>query len=365
MKRIALYICVLLLVLSLTACAEPDAPGPETAAGTSGTAAAPTTAPDESPAPESTDPAEPTAPVTVVPDTTEEESTPPVTTEDESTAPETTEDDGFRDVTLLEDDLCRMTMYAVYRVANGEGENWVIWFELENRTDKYLYYDITEVCCFDCMLSAGMSELAEPGQTRAAELILESSELVPAGIAEVDELNFILSVYERPDPEAYYTEDYILLSAQKLSVCPTDKAPEDVTPPALPAGEDALQVIDAEACGYQILRAGPDGYDGYELLLYAENRSAEPLGFSLYEVCVNGIPVASFSYGDMTVLPERHAFLLMELNSGTLSRIGVSAEEITEFSAVLWVTDDAGEPLVQEPFVWAPVQEAPEAEGGQ
>jgi len=168
MKKITCAIMALLMVLSMAACAASDA-GQETAKPTEGTAAT-------KPSTGSTTPA--TKPTT------------------ESTSAPTEATKEFEKQVLVDNDRITVTVTGVKMDPIW---GYTLQVFLENKTDKNLMFSLADVSVNGFMVDPLWAESVAPGKMSNTEIHFSEKSFKDNGIETVEELEFVLRVYNEKD----------------------------------------------------------------------------------------------------------------------------------------------------------------------
>ena len=354
------YSLALLLALLLTAClaggcgskpAETDTvPSVKTAEETGSAAEKTTEAPDsestaaaaESEAPEVTTEAgtalpettaEAASPAETIPEeTTQAPETPEETVPEESTPKETKEESPAesgeeaeeKDLFTFEKEEFRFAISGMEKEETWLGERYVLRYRFENLSDKTLRLYGENMNVNGYMVGNSIFEDAGPGETLEEDLRFYAEELKAFGAEAPDQLSFRLRVR---DAEDYLAEP---VTDETVTLFPTGKKAEDITPAARPEAEGEIAVLDEEDFAFVILDRGEDSWYGKEYRVYLENNTDRTLYFTWDSVGVNGWNADP--YWGFTVAAHARALDAVSFSKEELAENGLTSLDEIRFT---------------------------------
>lgn len=217
----------------------------------------------------------------------------------------------------------------------------------ENKTDKNVMFSWDSVSVNGYMLDPFWATSVTAGNKANSTISFYDTDLADCGISTVDEITFMLSVYDMDD----YSAPYIL--EEQYSIYPTGldastvKYPDRITK----TGENT--VIDDDNITFIILGDTTDGDYAYTLNCYIKNKTDKNLTFSMDDVSVNGfmidpLCVETIAAGKSVYMDVNFADVDFEANS-------VTKVEKIDYTVTVYNSDDWSEDyLINSAFSYTP-----------
>ncbi|MBO4228884.1 MAG: hypothetical protein J5938_00840 [Clostridia bacterium] len=246
---------------------------------------------------------------------------------------------------LLENEFARVTFTGVksdsfWGVSLG--------FLLENVSEEFsLSFSIDRMTVNGYSESVLSYQTVSPGKKVNESVSVSDSFLERTGIASLDEVVFELTV---SDSEDFLAEPFC---KTVLTVHPSGAAPEDVVIPERLSYEGEQVIVDNDQLSFLILKEDPEGFWGYTMLCYAENRSNQALTISWDDVSVNGFMCDP--YFSTTLRPGTRGYFDVSFLSSSFEENGITEVEEVEFTLRVRDADDwFADPIYREVETYRP-----------
>ena len=265
-------------------------------------------------------------------------------TELEDSQPEEIPDLETQEV-LIDRDGVRVTFTGV---ENDDFWGVSLKFLMENeREDKSLTFSFDRMTINGYAVNTLFGTTVAAGKKSNESLSVSDSFFDTSGIISLDEVTFELTVSD--------TEDWTAepVCKETLTVHPSGIGADEVRIPARKTFEGEQTVVDNDQMSFLILDTDPDGFWGYTLLVYAENKTDTALSFSWDNVSVNGF--MSDPYFGTTLRAGTRGYFQISFLSSSFEENGITEVEEIEFTLRVTDADDwFADPVYREVKTYRP-----------
>ena len=216
---------------------------------------------------------------------------------------------------------------------------------LENNTDKSLMYTIDYASVNGLMSDPFWAETVAPGKKSNGSISWSNSDLDEAGIEDVTELNFRIRIH---DSEDYMADDVI---NDYFSVYPLGESAASNY--ERKSQDDDVVLFDTDDCKLTVIGYEEDGFMGYEVKVFIENKSDKNLMFAVDEASVNGFMADPF--WATTVGAGKKSFSEITWLDSTLEENNIEKVESIDMNLHVYPDEDwSGDYLVNDTFTIEP-----------
>ena len=218
-----------------------------------------------------------------------------------------------------------------------------------SKTDKELTFTVASASVNGYMIEP-IWFISVPAQSsETSQILFESEQLDRCGIEALDEVEFILRIYDTDNMTAgNIVED-------TFTVYPTGLSPEQITVPAKPAGANEYAAHSGDDFDFTVLETRTDSFWGYIVACYIDNKTASSLRLYADKVAVNGIETDPL-WG-VTVAAGKRDITYITLSETQLKENGVETDNIKEIEIFLTAVsgdDWIGEKIFEGSFIYRP-----------
>ena len=275
----------------------------------------------------------------------DETMTPAEETPAETVFPPKTEKYNLAEQVLVDNEYCTITAVSV-REPDFYGP--AVKVLCENKTeDKNLMFSIGECAVDGYMLDPFWAESVAAGKKSNSEISFSAEEMEACGITMLHEIEMELRVYNYDD---WSEDDYV---HETVTIYPTGLTADQITVPERPHTDNEFVVYEDNNISFVILGEDPDGYWGYTLRCYLENRSDQHLMFSWDDVSVNGFMIDPY-WAD-SVMPGKRSVGTISFMDSDFTENGITQVENIEFMLKVYDLDDLwADFLLEQTFTYKP-----------
>ncbi|MBR1780962.1 MAG: hypothetical protein IJ751_06125, partial [Oscillospiraceae bacterium] len=180
---------------------------------------------------------------------------------------------------LVDDDHCAFTITGIKDSRSSVELN----VQCENRTDLVLIFSWNNTTVNGCVCDPFWATEVAAGKTAYSSISFSKSDLETFSLLPVDELQFDLHIYDSDD---WLSESFV---NERFAIYPTSLSADSIAYPPRLVSETEQVVVDNDDFTFIIYSSTPDGFYGYSILAYIENKTDSTLMFSWDDVSVNGI----------------------------------------------------------------------------
>ncbi|NLL91735.1 MAG: hypothetical protein GX222_04865 [Ruminococcaceae bacterium] len=237
------------------------------------------------------------------------------------------------DEPLAENEYLTATLSEVYENVNGD---IILRLILENKTDDVMDFYFDSASCNGYMLDTDWRLELDAGKTARSLITFSAEDLEMAGIETAEEISFEFGAYHFLDNIDYLIKD--------ITIYPTGLDEDSVTYPERPPAKGEYILFESDDLKVSIEDVDEDGEDGYNLYMYAENKSDKDIYIYTYSVSVNGYMMDSGWY--QWILSGKKAAKCMTISNYGLDLSGI--EKVGEIEFGMSAYEDEGDTLFDE-----------------
>ncbi len=272
---------------------------------------------------------------------------------DKETAPETAPEETepaavytISDKVLVNNTECAFTITGV-----DSGNLWgpALNVMCRSKTDRELTFTVASASVNGYMTEPVWFISVPAQSSQTSQILFESEQLERCGIEALDEVEFILRIYDTNNMTAGN------LVEDRFTVYPTGLSPEQITVPAKPAGADEYTAHSGEDFDFTVLEARKDRFWGYIIACYIDNKTDSALRLYADKVMVNGVETDPL-WG-ATVDAGKRDITDIILSETELKEKGVAIDEIKEIEIFLTAVNGdewLGEKIFDGSFTYRP-----------
>ncbi len=201
-------------------------------------------------------------------------------------------------------------------------------FELENKKNIALTFSSYEFTVNGYVLSSLITQDVEAMSTEDIQVYILKDELRDANIGSVDELFFILDVYNANDFDDNYFYDIVF-------TYPTGLTYDDIYVPEKPMYESEQIVVDDGVIEFTVLDKYYDEFNNYVYKIFIKNDTDNSLDFSLGDTFINDGQI--YPYFVESVFAHCNKITELTFEKNQLLAEGINDVEKIEFN--LFISD--------------------------
>lgn len=244
----------------------------------------------------------------------------------------------------MDDENCTFTITSV-----EESSLWGFSLKAlcENKTDIDLMFSWNNVSVNGYMVDTFWATEVAAGKKSNTEINISDKALEKCNISSIDEIVFMLRVYDSND---WFADKLV---NDEFIVYPTGLDASSVVYPERNSTATEQIIADNESCVFIIERAENDPIWGYTLICYLENKTSEPLMFTWENVSVNGFMIEPFWATD--VQPGKRSYSDINFSSSKFEENNISDVEEIEFKLRIHNSDNwSAIDVINEVFTYMP-----------
>ena len=243
---------------------------------------------------------------------------------------------------LIDNDACKVTVTGY----DPDGD-WGFTVKLccENKTeDQTLWFHSDEVRVNGYSVDPYWGCTVAPGKLANENLELDNSSLDEAGIASVDEIIVPLVIDD--------DDTWERVAVETVALYPTGLTAEDIVIPDRQTTEDEQVIVENDDIVFVILGVEEDGFWGYTLKAYLENKTDDEVYFGWDDVSVNDIMVDP--YWGTSVAPHARAYSEISFYDTDFEENGIETVDEIEFTLAAHRDNDNWDEILEEIFTYTP-----------
>ena len=235
----------------------------------------------------------------------------------------------LKDYTVLDDENCTVTLTEIKDSAFGMLSFGIY---VENKTEQTLMFSLDEVTVNGYLNDPLWAVEVAPGKKNNSTFDFSKDSLEKYGLLPIDELRFNLRVYDSEDwaAESLVDDDF--------TVYPTGKTADAVTYPERLKVDGEQVVVDNDKGTLIIQSVEPDGFWGYTLNVYMENKTDSDMTFSWDDVSVNGYMVDP--YWASSCPGHSAAYSSISFSDSDFEENGIEEVEEIEYTLRMYNSED-------------------------
>lgn len=250
----------------------------------------------------------------------------------------------LKETVIVDDENCT---FKIMRIDPDGSMGFSIKVFLENKTDKTLMFSWEDVSVMGYMINPFWAAEVAAGKKANEDIFFYSSDeaFEECGITSVDEISFLLRVYDSDD----WSADDLINDC--FTIYPTGLDADAVEYNQRQAVEGETVIVDNEYCTFIIEGAYMDDIWGYTLKYYVENKTDYPILVCWEDVSVNDFMANVFWASSMPVGKREHSEI--NISDTDFEQYTTETVEIIEFT--LSVTNyESYDEVFSETFTYNP-----------
>lgn len=242
--------------------------------------------------------------------------------------------------TIVDDDN------VLFQIVSTESSNvfraygWNVY--IENKTDKNLMCSLSDVSVDGYMCDPFWAKTVSAGMKANEEISWAKTTFETAGITDVTNVTFTLTVYDSDD----WTADHLIDT--QYTVYPQGEAADRDYPRVPVDGEETL--FDNDSCTMVILGQSEDSsFYAFSENVYLENKTDHTLMFSTNDATVNGYMCDP--YWAVTVAPMKKCYTSIDWSTSTFENNGITSVDTITLPIRVYDSDNwTGSNFVDDTF---------------
>lgn len=235
----------------------------------------------------------------------------------------TTDDENqytLADATIVDNEYCAFTITSV-----DPDNTWGFTVKAlcENKSEMDLMFSWGDVSVNGYMIDPFWASEVAAGKKSNVEISFTNSNLQQCGISTVEEITFILSIYNSDD----WMADKIVSS--EYTAYPTGLTSDTISYQERASAVSDQIIVDNGYCTFIITSVEPDNIWGYTLNCYLVNKTDKSIMFSWNDVSVNGFMIDP--YWAKEVAAGKRAYADVSFSTSGFTDNGIETVEDIEF----------------------------------
>lgn len=202
----------------------------------------------------------------------------------------------------------------------------------ENKTSKKLMFAFDNSSIMGYMIDPLWATEVAPGKKSNVEISFSSDTIKECGITWVDEISFLLRVYDSDD----WSADPFVNSI--YTIYPTGLNSSQIVYPNRVVVSGEKIIVDNKDITFIIQSVDPNGFWGYTLNCYIYNKTTKNMMVSWDDVSINGYMIDPFWATEVS--PGKRTYTSITFSDDSLAENGISKVNNIEFTLYAYDNDN-------------------------